>query len=214
MLDISDKLNEYILNHTEKEDDLLQELFRQTHLKVFHPRMISGHLQGKVLEMLCKMIKPQYILEVGAYTGYATICMAKGLGENGQLHSIEINDEIIEFTQAFINKTEVKDKINLHVGDALQIIPTLDMQFDFVFIDGNNKDYLNYYKLVFDRVSEGGFIIADNVLWSGKVLADTIESNDHFTKGILEFNDFVQNDSRVENVLFPIRDGLMVVRKK
>lgn len=214
MIELNKEIEKYILDHTEPEPDILQLLWRETQVQIYHPRQASGHLQGKILQMLCYMIKPNLILEIGTFTGYSAICMAQTLAEGSMLHTIEINDEITDFTKSFIEKAALSKKITLHTGDALQIIPALGLQFDLVFIDGEKNQYPDYYNLVIDKLKAGGFIIADNILWNGKVVHDRIKSNDHFTKGILEFNDFVHNDNRVQNVIFPICDGLMVLRKK
>ncbi|RLD60860.1 MAG: methyltransferase [Bacteroidetes bacterium] len=207
------KIEEYIIAHTEPEDDLLKELDRKTNLKILRPRMLSGHLQGEILKMISYMIKPTNILEIGTFTGYSAICLAKGLRTKGKIFTIDINDEIADFTKSFLNKSIFKDKIVFHVGDAINIIPEIDEKFDLVFIDADKREYLDYYKLIFDKVNKGGFIIADNVLWDGKVV-EKVDKNDKQTQGLLEFNDFVHNDNRVENVMFPIRDGLMIMRKK
>ncbi len=212
MTELDYRLEQYILNITGPEDEVLQELNRYTHLKIMHPRMLSGHLQGQILKMLCFMIKPGKILEIGTYTGYSAICLAKGLNEGGILHTIEINDELEDISTKFITKCGLKDKIRLHFGDAKVIIPILDDSFDLVFLDGEKSEYLNYYQLVFDKVKTGGYIFADNVLWSGKVLEEE-RTNDYFTKGIKEFNEFVKTDERVEKLILPIRDGLMILRK-
>ena len=206
-------LEKYILNHISEEDKVLKKLARDTNVNIYHPRQVSGHLQGKILEMLSKMIKPNLILELGTFTGYSAICLAKGLSEKGELHTIEINDELEGFINRYIKLSGFDSKINLHIGDAINIIPAIDMQFDMVFIDANKSKYLEYYKLVFDKVRVGGYIIADNVIWDGKILDNEIKSNDYFTKGIIEFNEFIKNDKRVEKVIFPIRDGMMVIRK-
>ena len=206
-------LEKYILNHIGEEDKVLEKLARDTNVNIFHPRQVSGHLQGRILEMLSKMIKPNLILELGTFTGYSAICLAKGLTAKGKLHTIEINDELEDFINRYIKLASLDSKIKLYIGDALEIIPTIDMQFDLVFIDANKSKYLEYYKLVFDKVRVGGYIIADNVIWDGKILHDEIKSNDHFTKGIIEFNEFIKNDKRVEKVIFPVRDGMMVIRK-
>lgn len=213
-MELSSEIEKYILDHSEAEDDLLQTLWRETHVQIYHPRQVSGHLQGKVLQMLCYMIKPENILEIGTFTGYSAICMAQALYKGGMVHTIEINDEIADFTLSFIEKSGLKDKISLHIGDALKIIPTLEMHFDLVVIDGEKNQYIDYFNLVIDKVKKGGFIIADNVLWSGKVVSESVRNNDHFTKGILAFNEYVHRDDRVQNVIFPICDGLMVLRKK
>jgi len=210
---MTEKLEQYILDHTEAESELLALLNRETQHKILLPRMLSGHLQGKILEMISKMICPSYILEIGTYTGYSAICLAQGLTENGQLHTIEINDELESFILHFLEKSGLKSKIHLHIGNATQIISKLEDSIDLVFIDGDKRQYLEYYKLVIDKVRKGGFILADNVLWSGKVIEQLID-NDDYTKGILDFNQFVHNDDRVENVILPIRDGIMILRKK
>jgi len=213
MSDFFFNIEEYILNHSDAEDPVLAKLNRETNLKVLRPRMLSGHLQGKILEMLSKMIQPERILELGTYTGYSAICLAKGLKENGILHTIEINDELEDIITKYISKTELKKKINTHFGDARTIIPELNEKFDLVFIDADKREYLEYYNLVFDFVKPGGFIFADNVLWSGKVI-ELDEPDDEYTKGIFDFNKFLKNDERVEKVILPLRDGLTLIRKK
>jgi len=211
-MNINYELEQYILEHSEQESDLLKELNRETNVHIYHPRMLSGHLQGSILKMLTCMLKPQNILEIGTYTGYSALCFAEGLSPEGKIHTIEINDELEDFIKQYVNKSEYKDKIILHFGDALKIIPTLNLKFDLVFIDADKKQYIEYYKIVFDKVKEGGYIIADNVLWSGKV-TENYNDTDEQTRGIIDFNNFVQNDKRVFNVIFPIRDGLMVIKK-
>ena len=206
-------IDEYIVQHTSPENNVLAELNRETHLKMLMPRMLSGHVQGKMLEMISCMLQPKYILELGTYTGYSAICLAKGLQEGGVLHTVELNDEIETFIRKQLGKAGVEDKIKLHIGSALEVIQQFDIEFDLVFIDADKRQYPQYYDAVFPLVRKGGFIIADNVLWDGKVIAP-IARNDEYTRGIVEFNKMVQNDERVENVIFPIRDGLMVVRKK
>ncbi|MDR1984649.1 MAG: O-methyltransferase [Prevotellaceae bacterium] len=206
------EIEKYIIEHTSAEDELLHEIYRKTNLSVIQTRMISGHVQGKILEFFSKMIQPENILEIGTFTGYSAICLAKGLQVGGELHSIDINDEILETAKIMIGKSPYADKIHLHSGDAQDVIPSLNKKFDIVFIDGDKRDYLNNYNLVFDLVNTGGFIFADNVLWDRKVV-EQVKSNDKQTLGIIEFNDFVQNDLRVENVLLPVRDGMMIIRK-
>jgi caffeoyl-CoA O-methyltransferase len=213
MSDFYFNIEEYILNHSDDEDPVLAELNRETNLKILRPRMLSGHLQGKILEMLSKMIRPEKILEIGTYTGYSAICMAKGLTENGILHTIEINDELEEIITKYIQKSGLQKQINVHFGNALEIIPTLNKTFDLVFIDGDKREYLAYYDLVLNYVKPGGFILADNVLWSGKVI-EMETPDDEYTKGIFDFNDFLKNDQRVEKVIMPLRDGLTLIRKK
>lgn len=213
MLVSNSELEDYILKHTEPESELLNELYRQTNLKMIRPRMLSGHLQGRILSMISKMINPKNILEIGTFTGYSAICLSEGLTKNGKLVSIEIDDEFAEFALNYFKKANLEHKIELIVGDAIEIINVLDQKFDLVFIDGDKKQYTKYYNLALQKIEPGGYIIADNVLWSGKVI-EPIEKNDFDTKAILDFNEKISSDNRVENVLFPVRDGLMVIRKK
>jgi predicted O-methyltransferase YrrM len=205
-------LDQYIHKHISSEDDYLRELDRETHQKVLHPRMLSGHLQGQILSMVSSMIKPKYILEIGTFTGYSALCLAKGLIDGGQIHTIEIDDELESFAKKYFLKSGMSDRIIQHIGDARQIIPSLSHPFDLVFIDADKRDYCNYYELVFDHVPVGGFILADNVLWDGKVV-DPKATDEEQTWGILEFNDLVQNDPRVKNVILPVRDGIMLIQK-
>ncbi|NUM51381.1 MAG: O-methyltransferase [Flavobacteriales bacterium] len=207
------KLEEYADWHTSEENEVLKKLNRETWAKMLMPRMLSGHIQGRVLSMFSHMIKPKHILEIGTFTGYSAICMAEGLADKGILHTIEINDELEEFIKKYFQEAGMKEKIVLHIGNALEIIHNLNITFDLIFIDADKENYSAYYDLVFDKLSVGGFIIADNVLWSGKVLLD-YEMLDTETKALVDFNTKIQNDNRVENVLLPIRDGLMIVRKK
>ncbi len=208
------KLAIYAEEHTSKETDLLVNLNRDTHANVLAPRMLSGHLQGRVLSMLSKMIQPTNILEIGTYTGYSALCLAEGLKEGGMLHTIDINEELETRIRKFLDQSEYKNMIELHLGDALEIIPTLKTSFDLVFIDADKENYLNYYNLLIDLLPSGAVIIADNVLWSGKVIDKSQLSKDHETQCLDAFNKAVHADNRVENVLMPIRDGLMVIRKK
>jgi predicted O-methyltransferase YrrM len=210
---ISPELLKYCEQHTTEEDPLLKWITRETHAKVLMPRMISGHLQGKTLELFVKLLKPKTILEIGTYTGYSGICMARGLDEAGKLITLDINDELETMVRNFFEKSGLSHKIDYRLGDALKIIPSLEGNFDMVFIDADKNNYINYYNLVIDRVSPGGIIIADNVLWSGKVVLKEGQKIDKDTKIILEYNRMVQEDTRVENVLLPIRDGLMIARK-
>ncbi len=207
------KLNDYVLAHSTEEIKVLKELDRATHLNVLRPRMLSGHEQGMLLYLLVKMLKPQRILELGTYTGYSAISMARGLEEGGQLISIDKNDELYPFAQQFVEKANLQDKIRLLSGDAKEVVKTLDDTFDLVFIDADKREYIAYYDLLFDKVKQGGFILADNVLWDGKVLEDTPD-DDAQTQGILAFNEYIQKDERVENLLLPLRDGLSIIRKK
>ncbi|NOQ23785.1 MAG: methyltransferase [Bacteroidales bacterium] len=206
-------IEEYILNHSDKEDPILAELYRETHVKILNPRMLSGHLQGKVLEMISKMINPEKILEIGTYTGYSAICLAKGLKDTGILHTIEINDELEDLISKYLHKSGLENKVKLHFGDARKIIPEINEQFDLVFIDADKREYLEYYNIILEYIKPGGFILADNVLWSGKVIEQESPEDLH-TKGIIEFNEFIKNDNRIEKVILPLRDGLTLIRKK
>jgi caffeoyl-CoA O-methyltransferase len=209
---IDEKIEAYALAHSQPESDVLRKLNRETHLKVLSPRMLSGHLQGNFLSMISKMIKPKQILEIGTYTGYSAICLAQGLQAGGILYTIDNNEQLEKMTRSFFEQAGLKDSIRYYIADAIELIPTLNEQFDMVFIDADKKNYCNYYDMVFDKVRPGGYIIADNVLWSGKVL-DIQKNDDRETILIDEFNQKVHNDSRVEHQLLPIRDGLMIARK-
>lgn len=210
---IDSELEKYILAHTEEEDPVLNELNRETYVNVLRPRMLSGHLQGKILEMFSCMVSPVRILEIGTFTGYSAICLAKGLAEGGKLHTIEINDELENIARKYIDKAGFADRVVCHIGDACEIIPSLNETFDLVFIDGDKREYSRYFDLVFDKVRPGGFILADNILWSGKV-TEEVDVRDEQTIGILQFNKKMKNDSRVSPVILPLRDGLMLIRKK
>ncbi len=209
----TDELEMYILSHIDGEDTLLKQLNRDAHVNLLRPRMLSGHLQGRLLKMFCRMMQPRHILEIGTYTGYATLCMAEGINDDAEIHTIEINDELEDFILKYLHKSKLKDKIHLHIGDAMQIIPTIDCTFDMVFIDANKRYYWEYYELVFDKVRPGGLIIADNTLWDGKVL-EALQPADRQTAGIEEFNDRLAKDDRVEKVILPVRDGLTLIWKK
>lgn len=206
------KLDDYITAHSEIENEVLSELNRQTHLQILIPRMIAGHYQGRVLSMLSHMIKPKNVLEVGTYTGYSAICFAEGLAENGIIHTIDLNEELESFQSNYFEKSGFRDKIVQHIGNALDIIPKIEGNFDLVYIDADKENYCNYYDQTIDRVNKGGYIIADNVLWSGKVI-EPLNPKDEETRMLLKYNDKIQSDDRVQNVLLPIRDGLMVARK-
>ena len=205
-------LSKYILDHISPEEDYLHELDRETNLKVIGSRMLSGHLQGQILSMISAMIKPRCILEIGTFTGYSALCLAKGLVEGGQLHTIEIDDELEGLAKKYFLKAGMGERIIQHIGDARQIIPTINQSFDLVFIDADKREYCDYYNLVFDKIPVGGFLLADNILWSGKVV-DSDSVDEAQTCGIIEFNDLVQNDPRVKNVILPVRDGIMLVQK-
>ncbi|RPA66030.1 O-methyltransferase [Cyclobacteriaceae bacterium YHN15] len=210
---IAQDLLDYCEKHTTEEDPILKHIQRETFAKVLMPRMLSGHLQGKTLEMLVKLLNPKTILEIGTYTGYSGICMARGLGEKGKLITLDINDELESMVRGFFEKSGLMYKIDYQIGNALDIIPSLQGNFDMVFIDADKANYINYYDLIVDRVNPGGVILADNVLWSGKVVVEEGKKVDKDTKIILDYNRMIQEDPRVENVLLPIRDGLMLARK-
>ncbi len=207
------EIDNYALLHTAAESEWLYNLNRETHQKILKPRMLSGHMQGRILSMFSHMIKPERILEIGTYTGYSALCLAEGLTETGKLITIDINEELQDFVQKHIDASPYKNKIQQHIGVALEIIPTLNEEFDIVFIDADKENYLPYFNLVFDKVKSGGYIIADNVLWSGKVV-EPVKANDTDTQKLLEFNAHIQKHKGVENVLLPVRDGLMICRKK
>ncbi|MBL4624558.1 MAG: O-methyltransferase [Flavobacteriales bacterium] len=207
------KLDEFVVANSEKESQILQELARETGLKAVNPRMLAGHLQGRTLSMLSHMIQPTTILEIGTFTGYSAICLAEGLVENGKIITIDINEELENFAKKYFVKAGIDDVVEQRIGDAIQIIPELNEKFDLVFIDADKTNYANYFDLVFPKLRNGGYIIADNVLWSGKVL-EKYSDLDPDTKAIVDFNKKIQEDERVQNVLFPIRDGIQVIRKK
>lgn len=208
---LPEDLQKYVEDHTESESDILKLINRETHLHVLKPRMLSGHLQGRVLSLLSHMIKPKSVLEIGTYTGYAALCMAEGLADGGKLITIDNNAELSIRTKAYFAKSDHSDKLKMLVGDAMEIIPTLKNKWDLVFIDADKENYSAYYDMVIDQVKVGGFIISDNVLWSGKVFDDSKKDKD--TEAMRLFNKKMHADERVQNVLFPIRDGLMIVRK-
>ena len=207
------KVEKYTEEHSSNHSQLLYELYRETHLKVLHPRMLSGQQQGRFLSMISHMIKPENTLEIGTYTGYSALCLSEGLSDSGKIHTIEINPELEHIASKYFKKAGIEDRINQYFGDARLLIPGMSIIFDLVFIDADKENYSTYYQLVFDKVRSGGYILVDNVLWSGKVI-EPIKTGDKDTQGIVEFNTLIQNDDRVENVLLPLRDGLMLIRKK
>ena len=211
-MELNENLERYILEHSKEEDELLSELNRKTHLDVLQPRMLSGHLQGLLLEFISKMIAPEKILEIGTFTGYSAMCLAKGLKPGGELITIEKNDELQSIIESYINKSEYKNCIKLRIGKALPIIESINETFDLVFIDADKEEYSAYFDAVIDKLRSGGYILADNVLWSGKVI-DITQINDPSTKAILEFNKKIKDDPRVENIILPIRDGISLIRK-
>ncbi|MBL6657530.1 MAG: O-methyltransferase [Flavobacteriales bacterium] len=205
-------IDDYACSHTQNESPILSELNRETWAKVLIPRMLSGHLQGRALSMFSKMIQPRVILEIGTYTGYSAICLSEGLKEGGKLYTIDINEELESMSSSYFEKAGIKDNVKQYVGNALEIIPTLNDSFDLVFIDADKENYSNYFDIVIDKIPVGGFIIADNVLWSGKV-AEDVKENDSETKALIDYNTKIQQSERVENLLLPVRDGLMICQK-
>lgn len=212
-LEKDEAIESYILSRIDQESELLKQLNRDAHVNLLKPRMLSGHLQGRMLKIFCRMMNPKYILEIGTYTAYATLCLAEGADNDAEIHTIEVNDELEDFISKHLHKSKLKDKIHLHIGDAMEIIPQIDRMFDLVFIDANKRHYIEYYNLIFDKVRPGGLIIADNTLWDGHVL-ETPKPSDKQTIGIQQFNDMIAKDDRVEKVILPIRDGLTLIWKK
>lgn len=208
---ISQELEDYVAFHSENEPELLAALNRETHQKILQPRMLSGHFQGRVLSMISKLVNPQHILEIGTYTGYATLCLAEGLQQNGTLDTMDNNEELYDFQRKYFDLSPWKDKITQHLGNALDTIPSLNKKFDLVFIDADKENYINYFNMIVPMMNKGGIILSDNVLWSGKVL-EPVKANDKSTKILLEYNQLLKDDSRVETVLLPIRDGLTISR--
>lgn len=209
---IDESIEEYALKHTSEENTLLSELNRNTWLKVLQPRMLSGHLQGRVLSLLSKLKQPKRILEIGTYTGYSAICLAEGLSDDGKLITIDKNEELEDLARTYIDQSHYAHQIEIKIGNAMDIIPELDKNFDLVFIDADKENYLHYYSALIEHLPKGAMIIADNVLWSGKVIKETAKG-DSETESIKAFNDFVQNDEGVDNLLLPVRDGLMIITK-
>lgn len=210
---LSEELDTYVTLHSENEPELLAQLSKETHQKILQPRMLSGHFQGRVLSMLSKIIHPITILEVGTYTGYATLCLAEGLAKNGTIDTLDNEEELFDFQRKYFDKSSWTNQITQHLGDALDIIPTLTKKYDLVFIDADKENYINYFHLIVPMMNKGGIILSDNVLWSGKVLEE-VKANDETTKILLEYNQLLKDDPRVETVLLPIRDGLTVSRVK
>ncbi|MBK7628725.1 MAG: O-methyltransferase [Bacteroidales bacterium] len=205
------KLDQYISSHSSPEDQVLADLYRQTHIRFVNPNMTSGHLQGKLLEFISVMINPENILEIGTFTGYSAICLSRGLKPGGKLITIELNDELESFSHSYFCRAGVDSKIVQLTGNAIELIPSIDTTFDLVFIDGDKREYTEYYNLVIDKVRPGGYILADNVLWGGKVIEDDLK--DPQTKGVIEFNEMIISQKNTEVVILPVRDGLMLIRK-
>ncbi|CAM1342900.1 O-methyltransferase [Tenacibaculum aestuarii] len=208
---LPEKLDNYVVEHSQAEPKLLQELSRETWQKVLNPRMLSGAFQGRVLSMISKLVQPTTILEIGTYTGYSALCLAEGLSKNGMIHTIDKNEELEELQHKYFQKSEYKDQITQYVGNAIDIIPTIDPKFDLVFIDADKSNYVNYFHLIIEKMNKGGIILSDNVLWSGKVIEE-LDPKDIDTKILLEYNRLLNEDSRLETVLLPIRDGLTISR--
>ncbi|MBA4152964.1 O-methyltransferase [Flavobacterium sp.] len=208
---LSEDLEDYVAFHSQNEPELLAQLNKETYQKILLPRMLSGHFQGRVLSMLSKLIRPISILEIGTYTGYATLCLCEGMQENGMVHTIDIKEELVDFQRKYFDKSPWGSQIVQHLGEAIDVIPTIETKFDLVFIDADKENYLNYYELIVPKMNKGGIILSDNVLWSGKVV-ESLKEGDLSTKILLEYNKRLNDDPRVETVLLPIRDGLTVSR--
>ena len=209
---IDSKIFNYSLSKSSKEPKILNDLNRETHLKILNPRMLSGHYQGRILSLVSKIIKPKKVLEIGTYTGYSTICLSEGLDKNGSIHTIDHNEELLVIQNKYFKKAGITEKVKQYTGDATKIIKKLNLDFDLVFIDADKENYPLYFDSIIEKVKPGGVIIADNILWSGKIL-EKVEEEDYATKSIIEFNDKVKNDDRVETIILPIRDGLSLIRK-
>jgi caffeoyl-CoA O-methyltransferase len=209
----TDEIDDYILKHIDTESDYLKKLYRDTYVNLLRPRMASGHLQGRMLKMFVEMIHPENILEIGTFSGYSALCMAEGLSDNGRLYTFEMNDEQEDFTRPWIEGSLYADKIDFIIGDALQMVPKMGIIFDLAFIDGDKRHYIDYFEMVMSFLKAGGYILADNTLWDGHVLEPS-NINDKQTAGIMEFNDYIASDQRIEKVILPLRDGLTIIRKK
>jgi len=210
---IPEDLDDYVVSHSENEPELLQELNRETYQKILQPRMLSGHYQGRILSMISKLVNPKNILEIGTYTGYSALCLAEGMQSNGVLHTIDVNEELVDFQRKYFDKSGYGKQIHQYLGNALEIIPKLDTTFDLVFIDADKENYSNYFNVIIDKLNTGGIIISDNVLWSGKVLETTFKKYDTSTPALIEYNALLKKDKRIETVVLPIRDGLTISRK-
>lgn len=208
---IPEALDTYVVNHTEKEPELLEQLTRETYQKILQPRMLSGPYQGRVLSILSKLINPKNILEIGTYTGYSALCIAEGMQKDGELHTIDINEELEDFQRKYFDLSPYGHQIHQHIGNATEIIPNLVMKFDLVFIDADKPNYPTYFDIIIDKMNPGGVILSDNVLWSGKVIED-VKKDDLSTKALLAYNKMLVDDNRIETVLLPIRDGLTISR--
>ena len=210
---IPEELDDYVVKHSEDEPELLQQLNRETYQKILQPRMLSGHYQGRLLSMISKLVNPKNILEIGTYTGYSALCLAEGIQVGGELHTIDINEELVDFQRKYFDKSGYGSQIIQHLGNALEIIPNLKVNFDLVFIDADKENYSNYFNCIIDKLNTGGIILSDNVLWSGKVLETTFKKDDTSTPALIAYNTLLKTDPRVETVVLPIRDGLTISRK-
>ncbi|MFV0565576.1 MAG: O-methyltransferase [Flavobacteriaceae bacterium] len=210
---LPEDLDHYVVAHSENEPELLQQLTRETHQKILQPIMLSGPYQGRVLSMISKLKNPKTILELGTFTGYATLCLAEGLQKNGEIHTIDVNEELFDFQRKYFDKSDYGNQIFQHLGNAMEVIPTLNIMFDLVFIDADKPNYVNYFHLIIDKLNTGGIIISDNVLWHGKV-TEPLNPKDTSTKAVLDYNTLLKEDTRIETVILPIRDGLTVSRKR
>ena len=208
---MTEALEEYVLGHIDPESDYMHRLWRATQLHLLYGRMASGHLQGRLLKMLVGMIRPKLVLEIGTYSGYSGLCIAEGLEEDAHLHTVEINDEQEDFTLPWFQNSPYKDRITMHIGDALEVVPRLGLTFDMAFIDGDKRKYVEYYEMVMEHLNEGGYILADNTMWDGNVVGE--DAKDAQKEGIRMYNDFVAADKRVEKVILPLRDGLSIIKK-
>ncbi|MEQ3665361.1 MULTISPECIES: O-methyltransferase [unclassified Olleya] len=209
---LPEKLDDYVVAHSQDEPELLQQLTRETYQKILQPIMLSGPYQGRVLSMISKLIRPKSVLELGTFTGYATLCLAEGLHPEGEIHTIDVNEELEDFQRKYFDKSEFGQQIHQHLGSAIDILPKLDKSFDLVFIDADKPNYVNYFHLIIDKLRPGGIILSDNVLWHGKVV-EPVDPKDVSTNAVLEFNTLLKEDPRIETVLLPIRDGLTISRK-
>lgn len=209
----SQKLQDYVLEHTQEEPELLQQLNKETWQKIMVPRMLSGHFQGRLLSMISKLIQPKTILEIGTYTGYSALCLAEGLQNNGVLHTIDRNEELVDIQKKYFDRSDYKKNIIQHLGDALEILPGLSEKFDLVFVDADKENYVNYFNIIIEKMNHGGVILSDNVLWSGKVI-EKVNPKDADTLAIIEYNNLLKNDIRVESLILPIRDGITISRVK
>jgi predicted O-methyltransferase YrrM len=209
---IPEELDNYVVNHSEDEPKLLQELTRETYQKILQPRMLSGHYQGRLLSMISKLTHPKNILEIGTYTGYSALCLAEGMQTDGELHTIDINEELLDFQRIYFDKSPYGKQIFQHLGNALEIIPSLNKRFDLIFIDADKDNYPAYFNVIIDKLNPGGIILSDNVLWSGKVI-EPLQEDDFSTKALIEYNALLKEDKRIETIILPIRDGLTISRK-